>query len=204
MKQPSKIGSALGQERDVISSRLLSATIQKLGINKKDLATAPRIGEILDYAKGGSDEAIRAIRFSDNETCRAFLKVYDKASITDRRILPIEAFALLAEVDIPELLGQMILALGQHSANIIKVMLPSHHPDTVKARIEYAKTPEGYRDRDAIDKAMRLLPTPKGMTFIFGDNTVRAESDDDMINPEDIQEAEIFPRITDTQKLLED
>lgn len=80
--------------------------------------------------------------------------------------MSIEAVALAAKVDIPALLGEILLAMREQSVNTVKLIAIASHPETILKRVEYAKTPGGYRDRDALDTMLGALPSPKGPTFI--------------------------------------
>src|SRR5262249_36421226 len=140
--------------------------ITKLEIDRIELAQAPRFQGMFREAKGGLKEVLRTMRFSRDPAVKAFLKVYDSIDPEIRGLLPWEVFALKAGVDIPHLVGAMILALREQGANLVKIIAITHHADTVKARIREAKKPEGVRDRNALDTALGLLPKPKGVTII--------------------------------------
>ena len=165
--------------------------------------------ETLERAEGGIPAVIGALRFSGDVSVQAFLRVYDEATEPDRRILPLEAFAMLAEVDIPQLLGDAIFALQRQSANIVKIIAVTNHPRTMDARVKAALKPGGYRDRNAMDTALHFLPTPKGTTVLIPhlvniDATTVDGSDPSLVklNPEDVDTEDLFPNLEDTQKLL--
>lgn len=104
--------------------------------------------------------------FTQDEVISAFLKKYDKVPEVDRKQLPVEAIALAAGVDIPHLLGSIMLALQAQSVNAVKIIAVTHHPLITQARVNYGLLPSGERDRTALDTAMGFLPSPKGPTFI--------------------------------------
>lgn len=184
--------------------KLIEDAIVKIGLDVHDVFTAPQISEVLKVAKGGVPTIINSMRFSNEPCIRQFLSAYDEASDLDKRIIPFEAFALLAKVDIPQLLGAIILSLRDQGANIVKIMLMTHHEDTVKARIRNAKKPGGVRDRNALDTALGLLPSPKGPTIFNVMPGVRQLSDRDspMIEAGEIDANEMFPNLSKTQNLL--
>ena len=143
------------------------------------------------------------MRFSEDPSIEAFLDVHDRSSRLDQRIVPWEAYAVLAEVDIIQLVGAIVLAMRQHSVNLVKVLAMSNHPETVQTRIEQAKTPDGWRDRDALDRALGFAPVPKGQTinFNFG------ELDEDTPKERGIESGEVdvdylFPSLGETHKQI--
>ncbi len=183
-------------------ARQLKTTLAKLDIDPVVLAQAPRITPILENAQGGIPSVINAMRFSSDASIQAFLKTYDEASITDKKILPFEAFALMADVEIPQLLGATILAVANQSASIVKIMLPTHHPDVVAAGIKQALKPGGYRDRNSINTAMKLLPVKAGTTIMIGDQG-RLSVESEVVDPNDVDTEDLFPNLEETQKMLE-
>ena len=102
---------------------------------------------------------------SDGEISQKFLEKYDEIPERDRESLTIEVIALAAGVDARALLGEILLAAREHSVNRVKLLAVEAHPDVMEKRIEYAKTPGGYRDRDALDTILGALPRSK-TTFI--------------------------------------
>ena len=143
---------------------------------------------------------IAAMRFSDNPHIQEFLEVYDEwKQLHD--YVPLEAFALAADVDFSQLLGAAIFALQNQFANIVKVIAITSHPATVRARIKNALKPGGVKDRNALDTALRFLPQPKGTTTIImpGGGTVVQDSG---MNPDDVDTQDLFPDLAQTQKML--
>jgi len=77
-----------------------------------------------------------------------------------------EAIALSAGVDLEHLLGAALVAHGEHAKTMRKLIAMSHYQEIVKQRIEYAKLPGGWRDRDALDKLLGLLPITISLAII--------------------------------------
>jgi len=177
------------------------AALVKLGVDELELTQAPMFTDILEAVNGGLPEVARAMRFSNDPNIVAFLKEYCRAHEKDRAIVPWEAFALKAGVDIRQLLGAITLTLLEHGVNIVKVIAITHHPDVVRARIKNALKPGGVRDRNAIDKMLGLLPASTGDTIF---NFPGAWSRDDVveIEPNDIDLNDLFPDLAETQKML--
>ena len=183
----------------------IETTLVKMGIDRHDLSTIAPITEILKNADGGIPEVIRALRFSIEPFIEQFFDQYDGATEEDRALLPLEAFILKADIDEAQFIGEAILMLQNTSANIVKIIATTAHPRVMRARVENALKPGGYRDRNAIDTALRFLPQPKGATtFIFppGTQPQGPASSQSMVNPDDVDAEDLFPDLFRTQKLL--
>jgi len=175
--------------------------LAKLGIKPSALQRAAPMTAILAQAEGGLPAILQAMRFaSDVPIIARFLKAYDGATSMDRELLPLEAFALAAGIEIPALLGDILVALQRASANLVKVIALSAHPKLVRTRVAQALTPGGVADRNALDKALRFLPTPKGMTIVMAPDT-HAEASG--VAPDDVDTDLVFPDLKHTQRLLE-
>jgi hypothetical protein len=146
--------------------RRQNEALKRLGVTRDELKAAPSINAILKETRGGKAVALEAMRFASSSAIATFLEKYDSIPTQDRARLPFEAIAIAAKVDLIQLLGEIIIAARNHSANIYKFIAVSNHPSVIKSRVEFAKLPGGYRDRDAIDTMMGALPSPKGPTFI--------------------------------------
>lgn len=170
-----------------------------MNVKPEDLQRAPGLSDILSQAEGGIPAVIAAMRFSDDTEVQGFLEAYDKATNSDREIVPLEAFALAADVDPVQLLGAAILALQNQCANIVKVIAITSHPATMRARVQNALMPGGYRDRNALDTALRFLPQPKGATTIIMPGAGAVVQN---IEPGDVDTESLFPDLAETQKLL--
>ena len=105
------------------------------------------------------------MRMSDGEISSTFLEKWDSIPERDRECLTMEVIALAAGVDCRALLGEILLAAREYSVVKFKLQALEAHPDILEKRIEYAKLPGGYRDRDAIDTILGALPRSK-TTFI--------------------------------------
>jgi hypothetical protein len=166
--------------------------LARLGVKPEDLANCPQITPILKEVRGGLSLAIKAMRFSeDDEFIGPFLDKYDSIPARDRENLSFEAIALAAGLNIKHLFGEITLAMREHEVSAVKVIAMAAHPEVMKARVEYALTPGGYRDRDKLDEILGALKPSAGPTFIgkafFSSN--KEEPDDDpnkeMVDDED-------------------
>jgi hypothetical protein len=169
-------------------------------VSEDEILQAPPLTETLSHAEGGIPGVIAAIRFSSHPEIQKFLDEWDSAGYQERELLPLEAFAIAAEVDFAAFLGECIFAMQNQFANIVKVIAITNHPKTMRARVENALKPGGYKDRDSIDKALRFLPQNKGATNVF--NFGPGQSTPLSVNPEDVDTSDLFPDLDETQKLL--
>ena len=115
----------------------------------------------------GLAKVIEALRFSTDPIIIAFLKRYDGATKRDQAVLPMEAYALAAGIELRSLAGAILFALREYSALEVKIAALTAHAAITKAGIENALTPKGVKDREMIHSALGLLAPPKGQTINF-------------------------------------
>ena len=147
------------------------------------------------------DTAIQAMRFSGDLNVIEFMKSYDEASPTDRDILPLEAFAIMAGVNLKALLGAIVVELRDRSANIVKTILTAAHPEVTRASIRNAMKPGGVRDRQQVHTAMRLLPVAKGSTVMVSAGGV-TQVTEGSVDGDDVDTDALFPNLEETQRML--
>ena len=130
--------------------------LRKLGVSADGLASAPQITALLKDNRGSLKELLAAMRFSQDPVVQCFLAKHDSLGVWARQNTCWEAIALAAGIDLLHLLGAALLALREHTMTAGKVIAMSYRPEVMKKRIEYAKLPGGWRDRDALDKLLGL------------------------------------------------
>jgi|ERR1700687_4305631 len=113
--------------------------LKRLGITEKQLQSSPNITSILKETHGGIKLSIGALRFSQNEAVQLFLKKYDSISERDRKSIPLEAIAIKVGVDIRMLLGEIMIAVREHSVSRVKMIAIANHPEVIKSRVKFAK-----------------------------------------------------------------
>lgn len=172
--KPLKNGSAPESEpspKKTPSKRLRAETLAKLSVTEDQLATVPPITAIFQEASGGLLEVILAMRFSEDPIIKKFLDRYDVLSKEERDAVPLEAVAVAADVEIPYLVGAVLLAIRYYTMNIVKVIAMTGHPESMKARVRNAKLIGGHRDREALDTGLGFLPQKReGQSFFVRGN----------------------------------
>jgi hypothetical protein len=159
-------------------------SLKRLGVSLSKIRQLPPINKILKETKGGISAAIEAMRFSDGELSSQFLEKWDSLSEWDQESIEIEVVATACEIDPRHLLGEIMLAMREYSVNKVKLLAVEAHPEVISKRIEFAKTPGGYRDRDALDTMLGALPRTS-TTFIdkFFSGNVPDEKEEDEEKP---------------------
>jgi hypothetical protein len=114
------------------------------------VATATQITTFLKGARGGLKAVLGAMRFSKDPVVGRFLAKHDCLAVWERQNTSWEAIALAAGVDWPYLLGAALLARQDDATTRTKVIAICNAPELMKKRVEYAKLPGGWRDRDFI------------------------------------------------------
>ena len=155
------------------------AALERLKVTPSKLAAVPNITAILKEIPHGRVEAFKAMQFSESPLIRKFLDRYYRIPMRDRMAVPIEAVAIAAKVDVRHLWGEIMLAMREISVNAVKTVAVAGHVKSMQTRVECAQTPEGYRDRDALDIMLGALPSRQGPTFINKFFAAKAGGDDD-------------------------
>lgn len=99
---------------------------------------------------------------SDHPDAKKLLSVYFSTFKIHRRVLPVEAFCVAANVSplrILEIITATCVRLGAQASNIVAAV---NHPRVVQKTVEMALTDEGVEDRAMLHKAAGFLPQPKG------------------------------------------
>jgi len=146
---------------------------------------------------------IDAMRFSSEPSVASFLQVYDSTPVCDRKQIPLEAVALKAGVNIPELLGAIVLCFRSYQAQKVAMLAMSAHPEVLQSTIDHAKEVGGDADRRILHTALGFLPSPKGASFNFNftqpQPVAAPESGDrEEDTPPDVND--LFPVITEKQE----
>ena len=185
--------------------------LHRLKVTPEQIEACPKIEPVLKVSRGWKKQALNAMRFSDGELTRLFLDKWDTIPERDRDNVTFEAVALAVDINPRHLLGEILLAMRETSASQVKMIAMSAHPKVMKARVEYALTPGGFRDRDKVDEILGAIKAPMGSTFIgkafFGGDKEEApepeelEDDVNVVFPEcEAMQEKIQPM---RQKLLE-
>lgn len=149
---------------------------------------------MMEESKVTRTVALQAMRFSESPEIVSFLAKYDKIPERDRACLSIEAVAISAGVNVAHLLGEIMLAVRDHSANRVKFIAIASHPDVMKKSVECAMLPGGLGDRKDIHTMLGALPSNKGTTFINKFFASGKESADEPEPEELVDEFEVvFP-----------
>jgi hypothetical protein len=184
--------------------------LRRLKIKPEIIASLPEITPLFENAEGGLKTVLNAMRFcAQDEVIATFLEKYDSLPIGDRKMLPWEAIAYSAKIDLQRLTGAILFALQASSVNAVKVIALSSHPLIMKKTIQFAQLAGGEKDRTMIHQALGFLPTPKGPTFIgkavFGSagDKEKEEPNEKAVFDEESDIDELFPSPSETlQKLV--
>lgn len=148
------------------------------------------------------------MRYSRHPAILQFLKTWDRISARDRLHIPFEAVALVAGVDIAELIGAYLLSFRtlQQQKSALKAM--AGHPEVVEDTIRWASHRDGTADRKMLHEAVGFLPTPRGVSITqnFGQLPEPPEEKDkeklETATAPDIDD--IFPQINDREEKWQD
>jgi len=95
--------------------------------------------------------------------------------------------------------------MRERSLSAVKIIGVANHPALIRKRVEFAKRPEGYRDRDKMDEMLGVIRTPHGATFIDKFISNERSDDDAKDEPEQIESNEdfIFPDASEIQERIQ-
>lgn len=131
-----------------------ATALRKLGVTPDQVASAPQITPLLKNKRRSLKPVLLAMYASKDPVVKCFLDKRYSLGVWARTNVCWEAIALAAGIDVEHLLGATMLALRE----LEKTIAASHCLDVLEKRIENAKLPSGWRDRDALDKFLGLLP----------------------------------------------
>ncbi len=134
------------------SSARRAKALRKLGISPDQVASAPQITPLLKGTRRSLNATLEAMRFSQDPVVQCFLAKRDALGVWARENTSWEAIALAAGIDLLHLLGAALLARREHARAVGNLIALAHYPELMEKRIEYAKLPGGWRERDALDK----------------------------------------------------
>jgi hypothetical protein len=176
--------------------------LAKLKVHPKDLQRAPQMTRLLnDCVEGGLEDVLASMRMSSDELIAQFLNQYDRSSERDHEVIPWEAYALAAGIDIGPLLGAIMIAVQQRANLEVAMIMTSAHADIARKQVKFAKTVGGYKDRRDINVIRKALPSSKGNTFIMNNGVATAEDDTEQDDGE-VNMNFICPDLNATQKLI--
>jgi len=178
------------------------AALDRLKVSESKLARTTPITKILKEIPGGKRLAFEAMQLSEDPLITEFLDRYFRIPDRDRICLPIEAVALAAKINPKHLLGEILMAMREHSATSVKVIALSEHPDVMRSSVENAKLPGGYRDREMVHTMLGAL-SKQGPTFINKFFAGKADDSDDKNEPEQDDPNFLFPDASEIQEKLQ-
>lgn len=128
------------------------------------LAKMPPVGELIGKGISKTD-FYNALRFSDDAAVIQVLETYDSLPLDDRDRVPVDAVLLKSGAKPETFLGAAILALREYSANKVKILGITAHPEVMEKTIEYALLPNGIRDREHVHTMLGALQPAKGLNI---------------------------------------
>ena len=164
--------------------------MRRMGIAKRDLERSPQISEMIGRMYGTPNhphnprKSIDDLRFSADPIAIRFLEVYDSLPALDRKLVPLEAICMKAEISPQSFLGCVFLVRQSLSKAESAMVAVNSFPNVVRKMVEYAEMPGGETDRRMLAQcpAVGFLPTPKGASIkvnLFGSGDAFREDDDD-------------------------
>jgi len=184
------------------------AALRRLGIKPYDLIGVPPLSEIFRELRWTKAQILDSLAYSEEVEVRAFLEKYRSIPQRDLDSLSFEAIAVAASINPKKLLGEVMLAMREHSVNMVKLIAITSHPDVMKKTVEKALTLDGTKDRDTLHTMLGALPSNKGTTFInkFFASGTRMDASEEADAPEAQEMVDdldfVFPDCSEIQESI--
>lgn len=151
-----------------------------MNVKQEDWERSPQISPIIWRTMKNQTRAVDMLRFSREENCVKFLKVYDTLTKDEKEMLPLEIPCLAAGVSPAHILGQVILMARDASQAESALVVMMESPDVLRSSAAFGTAlPNNARDREIILKAAGTIPTPTGPSINVKVFTNKDESDDE-------------------------
>jgi hypothetical protein len=98
----------------------------------------PNVSIMFKTVDGGISEVVNALRSHDDDDARAFIEAYDAANETDRKLLPVEAFAFVSGIGSLRLAEIAQTALFLYASMQTKMLISSSMVKVTKSIVKAA------------------------------------------------------------------
>lgn len=139
----------------------LAEAYERLGVTREEVAKQPIITTVLKEGVGGVDKGIEYLRTSSEPDATKFLRVYDELPNSHRVILPIEAFALAANITTKRVLELITGACFEQSSSVAELISKSAKPKLVQVSVKAGMKLKNFEDRKMVLQHEGYAPLPK-------------------------------------------
>lgn len=115
----------------------------------------------LKEAKVEWDVAMRCLRNSSRAEAKLLAAKLDLLTPAEQKIVSIDHLIAAAGVDASTAIGIVVEEMHRRGANISTMLMAASHGEVTEATIEFAKSPDGFADRNLLHRSMNTTPTPK-------------------------------------------
>jgi hypothetical protein len=194
-RPPEEVKCELAIITDPAEARVARA-LWKLQVNREDWEKSPEISPIVWRTFKNQTKAVDMLRFSRDEECAEFLRVYDALNKEEKELLPLEIPCLAAKVSPSHILGQIILMARDASQAESALIVMLENPNILRASAGFGTAiPTATRDREMILKASGTLATPAGPSInvnVFGNKGADEDIDEDDALEGSFLEGDVF------------
>lgn len=144
-----------------------TAAYRLLGVDPNEVATGTRFTPFFRRLPGGIDFALDSLRACDLPEARRFIRYYDNLIFPEfiRKVLPLEAFAIAANVSADQMINAVTYAVRTRAAQLGSITAALAHAEIVQASTSIALDPDSPVATEhmmANLKHMQFLPAAKG------------------------------------------
>jgi len=122
------------------------------------------ISSVCRYIQGGKQEfmrlAVLAGQIEPELMC--VVEDWEKLRVPAQQVTTIESLCLAREIDPSHFCGVVVEAAVKFRDNATYLIAALNMPDVVEKSVKFAKSKDGFKDREALMKHARFVPVPVG------------------------------------------
>lgn len=162
----------MARKSELTASVHYFSALNMLEITEEDLEDVAKIDDLFNEI-GGREKAFEYLAFCEEPDALKIFQLRRRLDPDQRQQLPLEAYAVAAGITPKRLFCMISGEIMERSMKMSAMLAKLHHPEVVQQTIAVAMTKNGYKDREALHKAVGFLPTPKNsFTVVHGDQNI--------------------------------
>lgn len=142
-----------------------SEVFERFEVDPKVLGSHPQITHILTKSLGKIEVVIGYLRGSDSKEALELVRLWDLASVPQRKVLTFEGFCLAAKSTPRKMMGVIMQAVLEESSASTEMLAAAAQPQIIERTIKEAKKVKGQDERKILLQHSGFMPAPKNTVF---------------------------------------